>query len=297
MMTSIDNSPSVTVIVPAYNEAARIGACVDSLTAQSYPTKRLQIIVVDNGSSDGTFELLQRMPGIEALRETQPGSYAARNLALRHARGDIVCFTDADCQADRDWVRNACAHLADPGVGIVAGHVELDFGNHPSLTASELFEKCFAFRQADNARDGVCVTANWCSPRALVERLGGFDSTVKSGGDHKLSKSIVAAGYRIVFASDAVVRHPARTSFHELTSKRRRVIGGVYNTQCRDGRKSFPVFLASLLKETLLRMYSVATRVQLRAIDRVRLNGLLMVLCGISLTEAVRLQLGGEARR
>jgi len=297
MTTRLDTTPSVTVIVPAYNEATRIAACIESLRAQTYPSELLQIIVVDNGSTDGTFELLQRTPGIEALCETQPGSYAARNLALRHAHGDIVCFTDADCRADPDWVRNASAHLTDPRVGIVAGHVELDFGSSNPLTASELFEKCFAFRQADNARNGVCVTANWCSPRALIEKLGGFDSTVKSGGDHKLAASIAAAGYRVVYAGDAIVRHPARTSFQELTSKRRRVIGGVYNTQCRDGRKSFPIFLASLLKETLLRMYGVATRAQLRPMDRLRLNGLLIVLCGISLTEALRLRTGGEARR
>lgn len=296
-MTIPGQLPYVTVIVPAFNEAARIGLCVASLTSQTYPADRLQIIVVDNGSTDDTFALLQAMTGILALREMQPGSYAARNLALRHARGDIVCFTDADCRADPDWVSHACAHLVDPAVGIVAGHVELDFGTTHPLTASELFEKCFAFRQADNARNGVCVTANWCSPRLLVEQLGGFDATVKSGGDHKLSAGIVAAGYRIAYASDAIVRHPARTSFSELRSKRRRVIGGVYNTQCRDGRKSFPRFLAALFKETLLRMYGVAKRVQLRPLDRVRLNGLLMVLLGVSLTEAVRLQLGGEARR
>ena len=289
--------PRVTVIVPAYNEAARIAASVAALRAQSYPPEQLQIVVVDNGSSDRTFEILQVTAGILALRETQPGSYAARNLALRHADGEVVCFTDADCSADADWVRNSVAALADPEVGIVAGHVELDFGPRPRLSASELFEKCFSFKQAENARNRVCVTANWTSRLALIQSFGGFDATLKSGGDHRLVAQIAAAGHRIVYARDAIVRHPARADFRELTRKRRRVIGGVFSTQCRAGRKPFPRFVGSLFKETLVRLHSVFTGVALPRFDRMRVGGLLVVLCGISVAEAFRLRLGGEPQR
>jgi cellulose synthase/poly-beta-1,6-N-acetylglucosamine synthase-like glycosyltransferase len=288
--------PHVTVIVPAYNEAAHIGACVASLRALDYPPGRLQIILVDNGSTDRTFELLRATPGILALRETHPGSYAARNLALRHATGEVLCFTDADCSVDRDWVRKAVRHLA-PEVGVVAGHVELDFGQRLRLSASELFEKCFSFRQADNARNQVCVTANWTSRRDLLERFGGFDADVKSGGDHALAARIAATGLRIAYAPDAIVRHPARSNFGELTRKRRRVIGGVFATQCRAGRKSFARFVGSLFKETIVRMRAVFTDRPLGGVDRLRVGGLLLVLCGVSVAEAFRLRLGGEARR
>ena len=289
--------PRVTVIVPAYNEEARIAANVAALRAQSYPAEKLQIVVVDNGSTDRTFEILAGTPGILALRETRPGSYAARNLALEHADGEVVCFTDADCSADADWVRNAVAALADPTVGIVAGHVELDFGPRLRLSASELFEKSFSFKQAENARNRVCVTANWTSRLALIRSFGGFDATLKSGGDHRLAAQIAAAGHRIVYAPDAIVRHPARADFRELTRKRRRVIGGVFGTQCRTGRKSFTRFVGSLLKETLVRLHSVFTGAVLPRSDRVRVGGLLVVLCGVSVAEAFRLRLGGEPQR
>ena len=289
--------PRVTIIVPAYNEAARIAASVAALRAQNYPADKLQILVVDNGSTDRTFEILQGLPGILALREMKPGSYAARNLALSHADGEVVCFTDADCSADADWVRNSVAALADPGVGIVAGHVELDFGPQPRLSASELFEKCFSFKQAENARNRVCVTANWTSRHALIRSFGGFDATLKSGGDHRLATQIAAAGYRIVYVRDAIVRHPARADFRELTRKRRRVIGGVFSTQCRTGRKPFPRFVGSLVKETLVRLHSVFTGAALPRADRVRVGGLLVVLCGVSVAEAFRLRLGGEPQR
>ena len=296
-MSSMPHLPSVSVIVPAYNEAARIAMSVAALRAQDYPPEKLQIIVVDNGSSDGTYEVLAAMPDIVALREPRPGSYAARNLALKHASGEVVCFTDADCSADADWVRNAVKHLSGPDVGIVAGHVELDFGRRLRLSASELFEKCFSFRQADNARNRVCVTANWTSRTELMRRFGGFDASVKSGGDHRLAAQISAAGHRIVYARDAIVRHPARADFRELTRKRRRVIGGVFSMQCRTGSKSFPRFLGSLFKETLLRLQAIVRHDSLRSFDRVRVGGLLLVLCGVSVAEALRLRLGGEPQR
>ena len=178
-----------------------------------------------------------------------------------------------------------------------AGHVELDFGPRLRLSASELFEKCFSFKQAENARNRVCVTANWTSRLALIRSFGGFDATLKSGGDHRLAAQIAAAGHLIVYAPGAIVRHPARADFRELTRKRRRVIGGVFGTQCRAGRKSFPRFVGSLFKETLVRLHSVFTGAVLPHSDRVRVGGLLVVLCGVSVAEAFRLRLGGEPQR
>lgn len=291
-----DALPRVSVIVPAYNEAGRILACVAALKAQSYPEELLEIIIVDNGSTDGTFELLQKERGIVAVQEPKPGSYAARNRALELARGDVIAFTDADCSPDRNWVRNAVRHLRH-GVGIVAGHVGLDSADAGRPSTSELFEQCFAFKQADNARQGVCVTANWFSPRAVLEEMGGFDSSLKSGGDHKLSREIAARGYRIVYAYDAIVHHPARTSFGDLTRKRRRVVGGVYTAKCRNGKKPFSIFVASLVKETVLRLDTIARQMPLRPSERLRVGGLLVVLCGVSVLEATRLQLGGEPKR
>jgi hypothetical protein len=100
-----------------------------------------------------------------------------------------------------------------------------------------------------------------------------------------------------VYARDAIVRHPARADFQELTRKRRRVVGGVFSTQYRAGLKSFPRFVGSLFKETLVRLHAIFTQAPLRAVDRVRVGGLLLVLCGVSVAEALRLRLGGEPQR
>lgn len=289
--------PSVSVVVPVYNEHERIAGCIESLLAQNYPPELLRIIVVDNGSDDGTFDTLKAIPGIQVLQEREPGSYAARNLALRHVTSDVVCFTDSDCTASVDWVRNAVRHLTSQAVGIVAGHVELETAGNRRLSACESFEKLFAFRQARNARENRCVTANWCSRTQLIREMGGFDATLRSGGDRELSQRIAKAGYGIVYAPDAVVRHPLRASFAELARKGRRVAGGVYATSYLAGRKSFPTLLWSFAKQALRRCREALATDGIAATDRLRVVAVIVSLSAASIAEAARLRCGGEPLR
>lgn len=289
--------PSVSIVVPAYNESARIMDCIRSLLGQDYPRGLLQVIVVDNGSRDDTFAMLRATDGILALQERAPGSYAARNLALRHVSGEVVCFTDADCTASPGWVRNAVRHLAGGSVGIVAGHVELDLTPGQAPSASELFEKLFAFKQADNVREGRCVTANWCSRTALIRAMGGFDASLRSGGDRELAERIVKSGHRIVYAPDAIVHHPARTSRAELLRKRRRVAGGVYAMFYLGGRKSFAKLLWGFAKQALRRYPAVLKADGLTPLQRLRVLLVVSALGGASMLEALRLRCGGEPVR
>src|SRR3546814_8574240 len=99
-MTPIHN-PLISVIIAVWNGRATIGRCLDAVRAQSLPSEELEIIVVDNGSSDGTAEIARSVPGVIVLTEHRPGSYAARNRGLAHARGTYVAFTDADCRPAR----------------------------------------------------------------------------------------------------------------------------------------------------------------------------------------------------
>ena len=296
-VTRGDDLPGVSVVVPAYNENARVAGCIASLIAQDYPRELLRIIVVDNGSQDGTFATLQATAGILALQEPAPGAYAARNLGLRHVTSEVVCFTDADCTAATDWVRNAVRQLACRSVGIVAGHVQLEAVERGRLSAAELFEKFFAFRQARNARENRCVTANWCSRTQLIRELGGFDATLRSGGDRELSQRIANAGYRIVYAPDAIVRHPLRASFAELTRKGRRVAGGVYATSYLARRKSFASLLWSFAKQARRRCREALAVDGIATLDRVRLISVIIALSAASMSESVRLRCGGEPLR
>src|SRR3546814_13107079 len=103
-----------------------MGRCLDAVRAQSLPSEELEIIVVDNGSTDGTAEIARSVPGVIVLTDHRPGSYAARNRGLAHARGTYVAFTDADCRPASDWLAKALSAAGrPPDAGVLAGRLSL----------------------------------------------------------------------------------------------------------------------------------------------------------------------------
>ena len=111
----------VSVIVPVHNTAAHLERCIAALVGQDYPREAFEILMVDNNSTDGSADILSRAKGIRVLTETKQGSYAARNRAVREARGAMLAFTDSDCAPDAGWLRAIDAGLAQPGVQVVLG--------------------------------------------------------------------------------------------------------------------------------------------------------------------------------
>jgi glycosyltransferase involved in cell wall biosynthesis len=112
---------NITVVVPVHNTAECLERCVAALLAQDYPRHRFEILMVDNNSTDGSSAILARQEGIRALSESKQGSYAARNRAVREARGELLAFTDSDCAPARGWLRAIDAAFADPGTQVVLG--------------------------------------------------------------------------------------------------------------------------------------------------------------------------------
>lgn len=118
---------TVAVIIPVYNDAAALATCLDCIALQTYPAAFTQVLVVDNASSqDLAAVVAAHLPRARLLRETQVGSYAARNRGLAEATGDLLAFTDADCQPRPDWLAQGVAALRGrPELGLVAGEVEV----------------------------------------------------------------------------------------------------------------------------------------------------------------------------
>jgi cellulose synthase/poly-beta-1,6-N-acetylglucosamine synthase-like glycosyltransferase len=215
--------PPVSVVVPAYNAERTIDECVRSLLALRYPASRLQLVMVDNDSRDGTARALARYGDrIAVVRETRRGPGAARNAGLRVAEGALVAFTDSDCVVDRDWLARLLSPLADPQVGVAGGAIlalpptgEIErYGEtiHDHRKAIEVFDPPYA------------ITMSWASRREVLYELGGFDPWFRRGEDVDLSYRVVQAGYRLAFVPDAVVYH-----------RNERTLAGLFREGCAHG--------------------------------------------------------------
>ena len=93
----------VSVIIPAYNEENTIESCLNSLLNQTIGKESYEVIVVDDGSTDSTSEIIKRYP-VKLFRQGNSGPATARNLGAKNSSGEIILFTDADCVAEPNWI-------------------------------------------------------------------------------------------------------------------------------------------------------------------------------------------------
>jgi len=114
---------TVSVVVPAYNEEKYLGRCLAVLARQTYPAGLFEVIVVDNGSTDGTAEIARRY-GARVVVEPHKGVARARQAGFEAAQGEVIASTDADTVVPPFWVSRIAAHFrADPVLGAVYGPV------------------------------------------------------------------------------------------------------------------------------------------------------------------------------
>ena len=137
----------ISVVVPFRNAEPHLGECINSLIAQTYPEDRYEIIMVDNNSTDKSAAIAGSHRRVKLLSESRPGAYAARNLAVRYAAGDIIAFINATCVASGDWLERIAMAMRPPCITVVQGHC--DFANNSfalsALSAYEMEKACFVF--------------------------------------------------------------------------------------------------------------------------------------------------------
>jgi cellulose synthase/poly-beta-1,6-N-acetylglucosamine synthase-like glycosyltransferase len=220
-------TPSVTIIIAAHNEAQTIGRKLTSLRALLYPSHLLQIIVASDGSTDGTPEAVRefgREAVIRVLDLPRVGKAAALNAAAREADGQVLVFTDANSIFEPDTLRNLVRRLADPSVGGVAGD-----------------QRYIGDSRADGTAAGEYVY--WGLDRLIKMFESSAGSTISATGalyairrelfqpvpegvtdDFVVSTRVISAGYRLVFASDAVVWEPVAATRHAEFHRKVRVM-------------------------------------------------------------------------
>ncbi|MEW2252929.1 glycosyltransferase [Streptomyces sp. NPDC006975] len=214
----------VSVLVPAYNEAKCIENTVRSLMRSEHP---IEVIVIDDGSTDGTARLVEAMgiPNVRVIRQLNAGKPAALNRGLANARHDIIVMMDGDTVFEPSTVRELVQPFADPRVGAVAGNAKV--GNKDTLIGAwQHIEYVMGFNLDRRMYDVLqCMPtipgAVGAFRRTALERVGGMsDDTLAEDTD--ITMAIHRDGWRVVYAENARAWTEAPESVQQLWSQRYR---------------------------------------------------------------------------
>jgi len=193
-------TPSVTILVPAYNEAACIAGTIENKLALDYPAERLEITVVSDASEDGTDDIVRRYAdrGVKLLRTAvRQGKAAALNEAIQHANGEIVVFSDANSTFAVDAVRRMVENFTDPRVGYVTGNLQYLHGEEASGRGSGAYMRYENWLRRIETRVDSVIGVNGgvdAMRRRLYAAVPADQIT-----DFVLPLRVIAAGFRVVF--------------------------------------------------------------------------------------------------
>jgi len=206
---------TVSVIVPHYNDPAGLDACLVALAAQTVAPD--EIVVADNNSPQGEAEIARVVAGRARLVVVaEKGAGPARNGGVAASTGQILAFTDSDCLPTPAWLAEGLAKLEQ--FDLVGGAMQVLVTDEARMTPVEAFERVFAFdNQGYVEKKSFSVTANLFTRREVFDAVGGFRVGVPEDLDwcHRARD----AGYRIGYAPNALVGHPARRTWNEIVRK------------------------------------------------------------------------------
>src|SRR5262249_34241770 len=205
-----DYSPTVAVIVPAYNEERVINQTISSLLASDHPPN-FEIVVVDDGSADNTYQRVKEAfgdePRVRLYTKPNSGKADALNFGVAHTSAEIVIALDADTIFARDTISKLVRHFSNPRVGAVAGNAKV--GNRINLLtrwqALEYITSQNLDRRAFDVLNCVTVVSGAVGAwrRELVEEAGGF-SSITLAEDAELTMAIRKLGHQIEYEDEAI---------------------------------------------------------------------------------------------
>ncbi|WP_419805476.1 glycosyltransferase family 2 protein [Terriglobus sp.] len=196
-----------TIVIPTYNGATRIGHCLQSLLAQT-ADKNIEILVIDDGSTDNTVEIVQRFGLVRVVSQSNAGPAAARNRGAQEAHGEVLLFTDDDCIPFPDWVEAMLAPFTDPAVVGVKGIYRTTQAQLTARFVQLEYEDKYRIMAAQPSIDFIdTYSAGFVRQRFL--EAGGYDTSfpVACAEDVELSFRMSSRNWLMKFIPCAVVYH------------------------------------------------------------------------------------------
>jgi glycosyltransferase involved in cell wall biosynthesis len=234
--------PLVSVIVPVRNGADHLPGLLECLDRQTLSRQEFEIVVGDDGSTDGATDALSVTDDrITVVRGEPRNAYTARNRAIAAARGRVLALCDADCRPEPEWLAQGLAALED--WELAAGRIRIEIP--PDATVWSLLDAESAKNHERLVTFDVAETANLFFRRELFERVGPFDDRQPGYGDYEFVKRCVRSGARLAYAPQAVVSHPVRTSGRAVVSNLWSMNESYATFESRAGRVPQGVWLRS----------------------------------------------------
>lgn len=196
---------AVSVIVPVRNGGSRLPKLVEALAAQTLPRERFEVLIADDGSTDGAAQRLETdNVWLRVLPGPPQNSYVARNRAAAAAKAPVLAFCDGDCEPEPDWLEQGLRALER--AELVGGLILPSLPARPTVWT--LLDVDLHVDQERAIRSGRGLGGNILVREDVFRRLGGFDESLVRTGDAEFFGRAASAGVRIALASGAVVRHP-----------------------------------------------------------------------------------------
>lgn len=232
MTDSLPGLPAVSVLVPFHNSEKHIASCIEALLSQNSIGSPVELLFIDNGSSDGSANIVRRYPEVQLLDEKTPGAYAARNRGLRSAQAPLIAFTDADCVADEDWLSRIVATMENPEVAVAIGHCRYPTQASWPLRWLETYENTKAeyVLQRCPAAFHFAYANNMAVRSSVFDDIGAFEEWRRAGDTelvHRLAtrrpdlQTVFAPTMRVTHHEFVTLRaRAARLSLYTETNSR-----------------------------------------------------------------------------
>lgn len=219
------SDPLVSVLIPAFNAEQYISDCVNSVREQAYDD--WEIIVVDDGSTDGTLEVLSRYHDVKVVSQAKQGACVARNRALAEARGTYIKFLDADDFLQAGALRSQVDALQrlDSSAIVYGDYSILREGSVTAITNTDIHDG----EQLAQLIMANIMTSTPLHRRQLLEKVGGFDARFRSGQEWNLHVRLAAAGARFIYQPEHIYTHRVHFAAERISIKRR------YSAGCLEG--------------------------------------------------------------
>lgn len=218
-MEQLSKHKCVSIIVPTFNGSKRIGRCLEALLSQA-AKMNVEILVVNDGSTDNTADVVSRYSGIRLISQANAGPAAARNLGVQEAKGEIVLFTDDDCVPMPDWLRAMLAPFDDAQVVGAKGV----YRTHQKRLAARFvqieYEDRYHLMAGLDTIDFVDTYSAAFRRERFMEMSGYDTSFLVAAEDIELSYRMSAHGWKMKFIPSAIVYHTHPDTFWSYLKKK-----------------------------------------------------------------------------